>query len=462
MTEIDAADKAYAKRLGSRIFSEANDLKRTPDALASELGCDIDEVRRIIDGEADIDASKALLMRMTEVYPVSLSSLWLEPDDTDQGVVIMTSADSAASGRIFDRKDRDGALSAYYEYRDTAMSRLAPYRPEWILELRHVGDSDPNNPDVAFNHGHLMHQLTFFIGEVNFYWITDGQRHCREMNTGDSALITPFVPHSFTSRNPDSEKRGLIVAVTYGGAVRQAAASLSHLTIEQMDASAGDMRDMGRTFKARIERYRNNESLSVSALAQRLADSGIPTDRAEALAAAEALPNAEELPLLGAALAIKPGDLWVVTMSGDDEVAITHLADSPTRPFPDTNAPFCELSELARTPHQSGQRSFNVGMLGCDADTSQAGFQHQLHEYLYNYGDQDIELLWAKGRRAVLAPGDSAYIRPMVEHWLQGPAGANLAMSRISGELVDDVFDEFATFATEGRSRALAETKRWF
>jgi D-lyxose ketol-isomerase len=71
-------------------------------------------------------------------------------------------------------------------------------------------------------------------------------------------------------------------------------------------------------------------------------------------------------------------------------------------------------------------------------------------------------LFWGDGRSASIGPGDSAYIRPMVEHWLQGPAGACLAMSRIAGELVDDVFDEFATFATDGRSRALAETKRWF
>lgn len=462
MNPSDNGDRAYAKRLGSRIFSEANDLKRTPDALARELGWEIADVQRVINGEADIETSKALLMQMTEAYPVALSALWLDPDDTDEGVVIMSSAASAASGRVFERKDRNGELSPYYEYRDTAMSRLAPYRPEWILELRHVGDSDPENPDVAFNHGHLMHQLTFFVGEVNFYWISNGKRYCREMNTGDSALITPFVPHSFTSRNPDEEERGLIVAVTYGGAVRQAAASLSHLDVEQMDSAAGDMRDEGLIFKARIERYRNNESLSVSGLANRLEDAGITAERAVGLAAAGLLPNAEELSVLGAALAVKPGDLWFVPMTEDNEVAITHLASSERRPFPDTNAPFCELSELARTPHQPGQRGFNVVMLGGAADTDGPGFQHQLHEYLYNYSDQDIELFWGDGRSASIGPGDSAYIRPMVEHWLQGPAGACLAMSRIAGELVDDVFDEFATFATDGRSRALAETKRWF
>ena len=111
MIPSDNGDRAYAKRLGSRIFSEANDLKRTPDALARELGWEIADVQRVINGEADIETSKALLMQMTEAYPVALSALWLDPDDTDEGVVIMSSAASAASGRVFERKDRNGELS---------------------------------------------------------------------------------------------------------------------------------------------------------------------------------------------------------------------------------------------------------------------------------------------------------------------------------------------------------------
>ena len=50
------------------------------------------------------------------------------------------------------------------------MSRLGPFRPEWIKELRHVEDNDPHNPDVQFNNGHLMMQTTLFVGPVNFYY----------------------------------------------------------------------------------------------------------------------------------------------------------------------------------------------------------------------------------------------------------------------------------------------------
>ena len=69
-----------------------------------------------------------------------------------------------------------------------------------------------------------MHQTTFFIGPVNFYWETGGKRYCAEMNTGDSNYITPFVPHSFASRDP--EQPGLIIAVTFSGLVGRALTGL--------------------------------------------------------------------------------------------------------------------------------------------------------------------------------------------------------------------------------------------
>ena len=41
------------------------------------------------------------------------------------------------------------------------MSKLGPFKPEWIKELRNVNDSDPRNPEIAYNNGHFLHQLTF-------------------------------------------------------------------------------------------------------------------------------------------------------------------------------------------------------------------------------------------------------------------------------------------------------------
>ena len=76
-----------------------------------------------------------------------------------------------------------------------------------------------------------MHQFTYFIGEVNFYYLDDeGRKKVAIMKTGDSMYITPFVPHTFTTRN-NAQKNGLILALTYGekltGEVKQELSVLS-------------------------------------------------------------------------------------------------------------------------------------------------------------------------------------------------------------------------------------------
>ena len=58
----------------------------------------------------------------------------------------------------------------YYEYRDTVITSSTSFRPEWIEELCFVGDNDPENSSVQWNNGHFMHQFTYFIGDVNYYY----------------------------------------------------------------------------------------------------------------------------------------------------------------------------------------------------------------------------------------------------------------------------------------------------
>ena len=157
--EIDASAHAtYLKKLGKRILSEANDLKRTPEALANDLNYDFNLVQSIIDGNSSVDVAQGFIARMCDVYPISITNIWVDMDDTDQGVKIMRAQNSENSSRKFTRINRSGEQTPYYEYRDTAMSRTADFKPEWILPLRVVEDDDPNNPDVVYNNGHLMHQ----------------------------------------------------------------------------------------------------------------------------------------------------------------------------------------------------------------------------------------------------------------------------------------------------------------
>jgi methylphosphonate synthase len=96
-----------------------------------------------------------------------------------------------------------------------------------------------------------------------------------------------------------------------------------------------------------------------------------------------------------------------------------------------------------------------------------------LHEYVYNYGDTPIAMVWwghsGERREAILEPGASAYVRPLVRHAFhlcngddaQTAAGASLLVVRVPGLVTQDALDEYAA-AGPARARALHETDRWF
>ncbi len=452
----DDPTHSYLKILGRRIWSEANDLKRTPGALADETGISLDTVRAIISGSADESAALGLAAKMTEIYPISAAQLVVDKNDTKAGVLVMRSAASEQSSRVFERRDKNGGLSPYYEYRDTAMSRLGPFKPEWIQPLRVVADAAPENPDVAYNNGHLMHQLTFFIGEVNFYWKTDGVARSVELNTGHSNYITPYVAHSFTSRNPD--KLGLIIAVTYGDQLHRALPDLSHLGPEEADRLAGDLRDPRNAFHAHLARLQASESLSDRELVERLTRAGIDQSKGDRLVSGTAMPSLDDLELLATALNVRPADLQVSSLSREDEVVVR--TDGESRIYPDGNHPACRLTELARCRHQPNLKSFEITMIDGAAE-----FRHSLHEYVYNYGDAPVALTWDTDCNDILNPGDSAYIGPMVTHAFERISGhgeGHLAAVRAPGALSDSVFSEYSTYPAEGRERATGEDRTWF
>ena len=340
------------------------------------------------------------------------------------------------------------------------MSRTGPFKPEWIKELRVVDNADPRNPDVVYNNGHLLHQQTFIIGEVNFYWLLDGEPQCAELNTGDSNYITPFVPHSFTSRNPDTP--GLIVAVTFGGQVRRALAEFARIDGATADSLSGDLRSHQSGYRARLVRHLANESMTATELTRRLVALDVAEDRATELAGG-AIAVADELPLVASSLNIRLADLLVSILKPDEEVVVQRARDSVARPWPESNAVDCRVTELARTKHQPSLKGFMVEVLGNQG--SNAPFQHSLFEYVYNYGDEPVSIGWADGREDHLKPGDSACISPMIAHWFVRPEGAGegrLCVVRVPGALGETAIDEYAAFASEGRRRVIGETKQWF
>jgi methylphosphonate synthase len=484
--------------MGAALLSEANDLKRPLDVVAKELNLDISILKAFLAGAIEPDMARVIVRKMTETYPVSLNDLWIEHDDTSEGARIHTSAESEASARLLERAHPSASpnpaapvRTEYYEYRDSAMSRNAPFRPEWIKVLRQVQDSDPDNRDVQMNNGHLMMQMTFFIGPVNFYWVNpEGKRCCKEMNTGDSNFIAPFVPHSFANR--DATQDALIIAVTYGSQVKQALSLFGTLGGKQVGELSGNLRDSDSTRKARIKRQLDAECMTTENLMSSLSNGHEPdAKRARALVEG-AEPSPAEAQQLASVLNVKPADLAVSSLEEDVNFSVAEesarkarLCEKGTNGCIGSTTRY-ELRPLVRNKHQPDLKSFDA--LIVDGDQPGPVLQVGLHQFVYNHGTQAVEILWGEDKKQqgrVLYPGDSAYVAPLVPHCFACPTssremlvsvldapshpngsgaakGRRLLLVRIPGSLTTETLNEFSLFRQDSWPRVGRETMQWY
>lgn len=200
-----------------------NGVKQTAQSFAKKHDLDSEYLEGVLRGEKPL--TKEIIAAVENHSPLNARALF-EPkdrhyfpiiDDTCNGVIVFNARQRDATIRTFERGPKDGNKIPFYNYADTAMSKTSPFRPEWIKELFVNDGENPDIPGWAFNNGHFEYQITYFIGTVNFHWIDKtGKKHVRKMNTGDVNYITPFVPHTFTTRKLGE---GLILAVTYGGSI---------------------------------------------------------------------------------------------------------------------------------------------------------------------------------------------------------------------------------------------------
>lgn len=448
---------SHARLLGARIVSEANDLKRTSDALADEIGLDRDHVRRVMRGDGGVEAAREVISRMGQRYPIDAADLDLPEDDTRHGVLVMRAETSRASSRVFDRVDRNGARSPYYEYRDTAMARLAPFRPEWIKELRVVDDDDPRNPDVVFNRGHLLHQYTLFVGPVNYYWEQDGRRFCRKMSTGDSVYITPWWPHSFASR--DASQEAYILAVTFCGEVRRAQKELYTLGA-RASGFVLDAKQPLRALRQIVRQLMANDDIGDAELA-RLADGyGLDSRR---IFDEDAALSWDEITALAACLGVTPGDLYVPPYDPAHDVPIRPRCADEAFDYPEDGPPSCRIERMARTPKMPFMRGSTVHVLARDFDLDR-GFSTSLHAWIYNHGDVPVRIAWFDGLNRgddTLEAGASACVRPFVRHaFASDEEGARLCVIRVPGAVGATVQRELSMLSDT--TRAFAETGCWF
>ncbi|MBT5747023.1 MAG: hypothetical protein HOI31_12080 [Gammaproteobacteria bacterium] len=447
-------DKEYLKAVGARILSEANDLKRTVAAVAEEMSVDLDVVKQIVSGEVSKEEVFGFIDRFETLYPVDGGDLRLINDDCSNGVVYFSRQVSEGTSRVFNRLDREGERTPFYEYRDTAMSKISPIKPEWIKQLRVVLDADPYNPDVIYNNGHFMHQLTFFVGPVNFYYEVNGEKKCVEMSTGDSCYITPYAPHTFTNRSPDEE--AYIVAVTFGGNVRRSQKELYVLGEQRVGKYALDLANRRGARSQLVQQYMENENYTVE-----MAPSTVPD--LEKVLKGEVDVDNTVLASLAGWLNVSVSDLMLPDDCDQDDVVICKKDEVAAYRYPNQDTRNYSIYPGARIRRLPDLKSFEVVVESSKVDMEQL-FSSALHSYIYNYSDHEVEMIWEHEREThsvVLSSWDSAYVQPFVKYGFSSKEKkGNIFIVRVGGSVNLCTQKELSSFIETGR--AAKESKCWF
>ena len=450
MENISDAKNSELIRFGNYFRGLLNDLKRRPEDAAKELDMPLEDVMDIIEGRKEI--SLDIIKRAKKIWPVSTRDFFLIEDDCPNGIKIMRAEDSAKSSRIMERGG-----SPYYEYRDTAVSSIGLFRPEWIEELCEVEDNDPNNNAVQWNKGHFLHQFTYFIGNVNYYYIgPDGKKRVAVMNTGDSVYGTPFRAHSFTTRK-GSSKNGLILALTYGNQL--AGDTQQELSIMGKELGKPywlDFSTRKKTFGALLNFHRICASLSFDEFSKR---TGVDKNELIQFEKGLEIPSYEMSIILAKALNVNSRDLLPPDVI-EDKVIVKYYKDAQHWYFPESTRAY-HIVELSHSTTLPFSKAFEFTVE--KSNDNELDLQVCLHQYIYNVSDDYIELNWKTKntmKHDVLKPGDSAYIKPNIPHNFRGKG--KLMILRIAGRIAGDPQRELSYLNEHDVNRAISETTMWF
>ena len=446
---VSDAKNSELIRFGHYFLGLINDLKRRPEDAAKELGISVDDITDIIEGRKEI--SSEIIARAKKIWPVNSRDFFLIEDDCPNGIKIMRAEDSAKSSRIMERGG-----SPYYEYRDTAMSSIALFRPEWIEELCVVDDNDPNNPVVQWNKGHFQHQFTYFIGDVNFYYIGEnGEKKVGVMNTGDSNYITPFTPHSFATRK-GARKNGLILALTYGNNLSgDSQHELSSIGKKLGKEFAFDFSSKEIASVSLIKFHRNNASLTLHELSKR---TNMDIEKLKDFENGK-IPTYSEYAILAECLNVNVRDLLSYDKISNEVVVQLHK--NTKKWFYPEDIKNYELVELANSNSLPYSKALEINVLNENDKT--LDLKIGLHQYGYNIGETDVSISYESDdglKTDIIKPGDSFYLKPFVEHNFRGKA--KLLVLRISGRITGEPQRELSLMGKKKITRIVNESLQWF
>ena len=421
-----------------------NDLKRRPEDAALDLGLTKKRINQILEGKRKLEFD--LIEKAVKIWPVNYNEFFSVEDDTKHGFKIFKSKASNSTER---KMYRGG--EAYYLYKDTVMSKVSTFRPEWIQQLKVVDNSNPNNNGVKFNNGHFLHQFTYFIGPVNFYYILNNKKRVAKMNTGDSMYISPYIPHSFTTRKNKKNLLGNILALTYADKLNtESLNEFSAIGYELTKKFNLNLKNKIHSFKSSLLYHLKNSSISDQNFNEL---TGLNLKR---LFKNKKLPNVKVVDKIATFLKINSRDLLPPIQN--DYVKIQKYKSNRSWYYPSKYKKEFLFVELTNLSHLPMSKAFELNIL--NNNKNNIGFSVPAHQYLYNIGSSKIKINFNKKTKQNFNPGDSIYLKPNVNYKFTGKG--KVLILRIGGSVSSDALYHLSWLSQKNLKRLFNDYKQWY
>ena len=421
-----------------------NDLKRRPEDAAKELGISVKKIYNILANKREVDFQ--IIKKAIKIWPINYGDFFSFYDDTKLNFRIMRSKVSNISQRIMQRGGRP-----YYLYKDTIMSKLSPFKPELITQLAIVKSNKPNNKIVKFNNGHFLHQFTYFIGPVNFYYIENNKKKVAKMNTGDSMYISPYVCHSFASRYNKKNELGKILALTYTDKLDNE--TLNELTALGFDIANKfriDLNNERKSFWSNLDNFMKNSSLSCKEFKRH---SKIDLLK---LKKNPHIPSSIILKKISNFLNINYRELF--PPNNTVEVKIQKYQNNKRWYYPSINKKNYLFNELTNIPQLSYSRGYEITVL--TKEKHKETMTVPSHQYIYNLGPSKVKFIINKNDTGYLNPEDSMYIKPNTKHLFYGYG--KLLVVRLGGRLSGDSLYQLSMISKKNLRKTIGDNRPWF
>tara|TARA_B100001142_G_scaffold207709_1_gene205870 strand:+ start:3594 stop:4898 length:1305 start_codon:yes stop_codon:yes gene_type:complete len=421
-----------------------NDLKRRPEDAAKDLKITKKKIKEILSSKSKIDFR--IINRAVEVWPVNYGDFFSFKDDTYLNYKVMRANASSQSKRVMNRGGKP-----YYLYEDTVMSKLSPYRPELITELAVVKNNKPTNTLVKFNNGHFLHQFTYFIGPVNFYYIENNKKKVAKMNTGDSMYISPYVCHSFATRENKKNALGKILALTYTDKIdNESLNELCALGFEISKKYRINLKNNFLSFWTNLDHFMSISSLSFEELKRK---TKIDLKK---IKNRKKIPSKTILNQLSKFLNIDYRNL--ITPSNTVEVKIQKYKKNKNWFYPSKLNKRYLFVELTNIPQLSHSKGYELNLLS--EKKHHSFLEVPSHQYIYNLGKTKIFFIINKKNTGYLNPGDSMYIKPNTKHLFYKKG--KLLVVRVGGRLSGDIIHQISMMSEKNLKKTINDNRPWF